>query len=115
VTDVDLGSLIGGALLAAAAVVLVAFPFLREPDLPPERDTLAHLTPLERRRLELAERRDRALAALKELELDHRAGKISDEDYRFLVGPLRQEAAAALRALEAEAGLGRKAGVPAAR
>ena len=55
---------------------------------------------LDRRRLELAEARDRALAALKELELDHRTGKVSDEDYRTLVGPLRREAAEALRALE---------------
>ena len=53
--------------------------------------------------LELAEERDRALAALKELEFDHRTGKVSDEDYRALVGPLRREAAAALRALEPRA------------
>jgi hypothetical protein len=45
------------------------------------------------------EERDRALAALKELEFDHRTGKVSDEDYRELVGPLRREAAAALSAL----------------
>jgi hypothetical protein len=37
---------------------------------------------------------------LKELEFDHRTGKISDGDYRELVGPLRREAAEALRALE---------------
>jgi hypothetical protein len=51
-------------------------------------------------RLALLEQRDRALAALKELEFDHRTGKISDADYRELVGPLRREAAAALRALD---------------
>ena len=51
------------------------------------------------RQLELAERRDRALAALKELEFDHRTGKVSDDDYRLLVGPLRREAADALRRL----------------
>ena len=33
-----------------------------------------------------AEERDRALAALKELEFDHRTGKVSDEDYREQVG-----------------------------
>ena len=59
---------------------------------------------VDRRRLELAEARDRALGALKELELDHRTGKVSDEDYRALVGPLRREAAEALRALEPRAG-----------
>ena len=35
---------------------------------------------------------------LKELEFDHRTGKVSDEDYRELVGPLRRRAADALRA-----------------
>jgi hypothetical protein len=58
---------------------------------------------LERRALELGEERDRALAALKELEFDHRTGKISDDDYRELVGPLRRQAAEALRALELRA------------
>jgi hypothetical protein len=91
-------ALLLGALLAAACVVVVALPYLREPEA--HRDVLEEPGELERRRLELAEARDRALAALKELELDHRTGKVSDEDYRELVGPLRREAAAALRALE---------------
>ena len=91
-------ALLLGALLAAAAVVLVALPYLREPQ--PASDAIDELGELERRQLELAEVRDRALSALKELELDHRAGKVSDEDYRSLVGPLRAEAAEALRALE---------------
>ena len=94
-------ALLLGALLAAACVVVVALPYLREPS--PERDALDDLGELERRRLELAEVRDRALAALKELELDHRTGRISDEDYRAVVGPLRREAAEALRALEPQA------------
>ena len=56
--------------------------------------------------MRLAEERDRALAALKELEFDHRTGKIGDDDYRALVGPLRREAAAALRALDRPARYG---------
>ena len=91
-------ALVLGALLAVACVVLVALPFLREPSA--ADDVLDEPGELERRQLELAEERDRALAALKELELDHRTGKVSDEDYRALVGPLRREAAEALRALE---------------
>jgi hypothetical protein len=91
-------ALVLGALLAVACVVFVARPFLREPE--PETDRLDELTPAERRGLELAEERDRALAALKELEFDHRTGKVSDEDYRAQVGPLRARARAALRALE---------------
>jgi hypothetical protein len=87
-----------GALLAVACVVAVALPFLRDPE--PRDDRLDEPDALERRRLELVEERDRALADLKELEFDHRTAKISDEDYRSLVGPLRRRAADALRALE---------------
>jgi hypothetical protein len=92
------------AMLAVVIVVFVARPFLREPS--PASDRLDELAPEARQRLALAEERDRALAALKELEFDHRTGKISDDDYRAQLGPLRRRAAEALRALEqrAEAG-----------
>ena len=89
-----------GALLAIACVVYVSRPFLREPAAVGDADLLYAPDAAERRRLSLAEERDRALAALKELEFDHRTGKVSDEDYRTMVGPLRREAADALRALE---------------
>ena len=94
-------ALVLGAVLAVLAVLLVARPFLREPA--PVEDRLAEPGELDRRRLELVEERDRALGALKELEFDHRTGKISDDDYRALVGPLRRAAAEALRALEPRA------------
>ncbi len=84
-----------GAVLAAGAILLVALPFLRDPA--PADDTLA--AP-DDELMRLIEDRDRALAALKELEFDHRTGKTGDADYRALVSPLRQEAAAALRALD---------------
>jgi hypothetical protein len=89
-----------GALLACACVLFVALPFLREPD--PVEDRLDEPGALEKRALELAEEKDRALSALKELEFDHRTGKITDEDYRRELGPLRQAAAAALKALDAQ-------------
>jgi len=92
-----------GVLLVVACVVVVALPFLRRPGLSAAEDRLGEPDALERRRLELAEERDRALSALKELEFDHRTGKVSDEDYRELVGPLRRRAAEALRALEPRA------------
>jgi hypothetical protein len=91
-------ALVLAALIAVGCVVVVALPFLREPE--PESDSLDELDERERRRLELLEARDRALAALKELEFDHRTGTVSDDDYRELVGPLRREAASALQALE---------------
>jgi hypothetical protein len=90
-----------GAVLAVVCVGLVALPFLREPRA--ADDTLVRPDALEQRRLALSEERDRALAALKELEFDHRTGKVSDDDYRELVGPLRRRAAEALRALDLRA------------
>jgi hypothetical protein len=87
--------------MAVLAVVFLAVPFLREPA--PASDRLDEPSELEQRRLELTEERDRSLAALKELEFDHRTGKVSDADYRELVGPLRRRAAQALRALEPRA------------
>jgi hypothetical protein len=94
-------ALIVGVALAIVCVALVALPFLREPAT--RDDRLVRPDELEQRRLALSEERDRALAALKELEFDHRTGKVSDEDYRSLVGPLRRRAAEALRALDLRA------------
>jgi len=86
------------ALFAVACVAFVARPFLSEPEAADDR--LAALTPADQARLRLVEQRDRALAALKELEFDHRTAKIADADYEQLVGPLRREAAEAMRALD---------------
>jgi hypothetical protein len=97
-------ALVLAAALAIAAVVLVALPYLREPA--PRDDRLAGPDAAEERRLRLVEERDRALSALKELEFDHRTGKLGDADYRELVGPLRRAAAAALRDLDRTARYG---------
>jgi hypothetical protein len=78
-----------GALLAAAVVVFVAIPFLRADDEAPIEEPAEEA-------LVAGEERDRALAELKELEFDHRTGKITDEDYRALVQPLRRRAAETL-------------------
>jgi len=83
------------ALMTVVVVVFVAQPFLRRSQQRHEREPREQLSP----RLTLLERRDRALAALKELEFDHRTGKVSDVDYRSLLGPLRREAAEALHSL----------------
>jgi hypothetical protein len=83
------------ALMAPGAVVFVAQPFLRQSKQRRELEPHDQISP----RLTLLERRDRALAALKELEFDHRTAKVSDADYRLLLGPLRREAAEALHSL----------------
>ena len=89
-------ALILGGLIAVAAVVIVALPFLRESG----AVALEETTPAGEQLLALLEGRDRALAALKELEFDHRTGKVDDTDYRALVGPLRRAAAEALQSLD---------------
>jgi hypothetical protein len=81
-------------LLAFACVVPVAWPLLRP------APAGAVLQPA---LLEALEERDRALAALRELEFDHRAGKILDDDYRELVRSLRLRAADALSRVEGDA------------
>ena len=93
-----LAAVVLAAILAAACVVFAARPFLREPVA--RDDALDDLSETERERLRLAEERDRALAALKELEFDHRTGKVSEADYREQVGRLRRQAASAIRELQ---------------
>ena len=98
-------ALVLAAALAVACVVAVALPFIREPE--PESDELDDLDDAERDRLALLEERDRALAALKELEFEHRTGTVSDEDYRAQLGPLRRDVASALQALSRDQEEGR--------
>jgi hypothetical protein len=85
-----------GALIAVVAVVIVALPFLRDTGEPELLDD-----PGSERILLLIEDRDHALAALKELEFDHRTGKVDDADYRASIGPLRRAAAEAIKTLDA--------------
>jgi hypothetical protein len=86
--------LLASALVVAAAVVLVARPFLSAGGA-----TTQPAKPLDDAGLALVEERDRTLAELRELEFDHRTGKVSDADYRASIGPLRRRAAAAVRAV----------------
>ena len=95
---VEAAALLLAAGLTIALVLFVARPFLRDPVSRADRSD--EDDPAAAERLSLLEERDRALAALKELEFDHRTGKVSDTDYRELLRPLRREAAEALRALE---------------
>jgi hypothetical protein len=85
-------------ILAVAATVgallYLARPLFGRAQVPP-----APADGLDAGRLELVEERDRAVAALRELEFDHRTGKITDFDYREQVGPLRRRVGDALKAL----------------
>jgi hypothetical protein len=90
-----LSILLAGAV-TVGALLYVALPLISRVELAP----VSRADDLAARRLELVEERDRALAALKELEFDHRTGKVSDVDYRELIGPLRRRAIETLRSLE---------------
>lgn len=94
----DVIALVLGALLAVACVVFAARPFLRsaaaDDRLVPARSEAAE------ERVRLLDERDRALGALKELEFDHRTGKVSDADYAAILPSLRRAAADAIRALD---------------
>jgi hypothetical protein len=78
--------------LAVGVVALVAWPLVRERGV--------EASPPDARRLALLERRDAALQALQELELDHQAGKLTDEDAERERQTLRDEAVATLAELE---------------
>jgi hypothetical protein len=96
--------IVAGLLIAALAVYLVIEPVLRGGAPAPARpvalfsDSDDEDDPVQRRR-------DRALAALKEIEFDRATGKLSDDDYERLRGRYTAEALEALRAAE-EAGRG---------
>ena len=60
-----------------------------------------HDSPIDARTAALEAARDAKLREIRDAELDHRTGKLSDDDYRALDATLRGEAATLLRDLEA--------------
>src|ERR1700692_1286167 len=86
-------------VLLGLVVVFVSGPLRRTPTSDAiARDLAADTTEPELRELEAA--RDAKLRELRDAELDHRTGKLSDEDYQELDGALRAEAIEILRALD---------------
>ncbi len=86
--------------IAAAALVIAALVFVAWPLVSPEVEPEPGLSDLARRRLAAAERRDEAYSALRELELEVRTGKITQEDAERERVRLRGQAAGALRELD---------------
>ena len=79
------------SIVALAAVAVVAWPFLREsgPDPQATGDDPA--------RRELQDDIERSMRAIREIEFDHRAGNLSDEDFQELDRAERARAAELLR------------------
>jgi hypothetical protein len=83
-------------LLVVVGVLFVATPLVRRAPAEEWRTASAE----QQRLVELRERRDAALLALRELELDHETGKLDEKDYATARSELRAEAVDALAALD---------------
>ena len=103
-------ALLLGFVLALVAVLLVLEPLLR-----PERVHAAAPVALfadsDDEDDPMLARRDRALAALKEIDFDRATGKLSDEDYAELKSRFTAEALEALKAVDAAQTAGTEASV----
>ena len=101
------GQIVAVLALAVPVAVLVLWPLLRSRGSAPATPRKGDET-----RLELGEERTAVYRALRELDFDHEAGHLADDDYRALRATYEARAAAALRALDA---LGGPATTPALR
>jgi hypothetical protein len=88
--------ILGLALVAVASVFVTAPLFRARGPAPPGR------APDERERWERQKRQ--ALAAIKEAELDHRMGKLSDDDLAAMRGRFEAQALEAMAVLEGRGG-----------
>jgi hypothetical protein len=86
-------------VLGAVLVLLVSF-FVASPLFRPQEPLGVDAEPGTRERWERQKRQ--ALAAIKEIELDHEMGKVSDEDLATMRGRFEAQALEAMAALERE-------------
>lgn len=86
-------------VILGLVVVFVTAPLRRLPG-PGETGPEAPVQTEEPEVLELEAARDAKLRELRDAELDHRTGKLSDEDYQAVDAALRAEAIEILRALD---------------
>jgi hypothetical protein len=93
VTPVSIAVLLFGLAVVLAVALFVAAPLFGTPEA-----LLAEGAPSERDRWEREKRQ--ALAAIKETELDHQMGKLSEEDYGRMRERFERQALDALAALE---------------
>jgi hypothetical protein len=84
-------------LLSVAVVAAVAWPLLRSGS---TTEQPAPADPVEDERREAREDLDRSLAAIREIETDHQAGHLSDEDFAALDAAERARAVEIIRRLD---------------
>ena len=95
-------ALVLGFVLALVAVLLVLDPVLR-PDRVETAAPVSLFSDSDDEEDPTLARRDRALAALKEIDFDRATGKLSDEDYETMKSRFTAEALDALKAVDAVA------------
>jgi hypothetical protein len=95
VTPVTIGVFVMGLTLILVIALFVAAPLFRAPE-----PAIAVEVPSDHDRWERQKRQ--ALAAIKEVELDHQMGKLSDEDFARMRERFERLALEALAALERE-------------
>lgn len=83
-------------LVTLGCLLFVVAPLVRSPS---AADVVPAVSEQQRARIGLRERRDGLYAALRELELEHRTGKLTDEDYVRSRDELRAEALQVLQQL----------------
>ncbi len=91
-----------GILLVVGVAALVAWPLLAP--VPASEIAPAGGSTSITERSELAAARDRALAAIREAELDHATGRLSDDDYAIIRAELEGAALSALARLDQRTG-----------
>ncbi|MDX6645960.1 MAG: hypothetical protein QOK40_1687 [Miltoncostaeaceae bacterium] len=82
------------ALVALVLIAVVGWPLIR----PAPGESSA--APPDEERGRLAEEVDRSLTAIREIDFDHRAGHLSDDDFATLDGAERARTAELLRRLD---------------
>jgi hypothetical protein len=105
---VGIGFGVGPAILVLAAGALIAVIALVWASLrtlggdAPLAEGLATAAAIREKVSNVAERKQRVLRALKDLELEHTLGKIDDEDYALISARYREQAKAILREMDVE-------------
>src|SRR5512142_946014 len=87
-------------LLALAVLLALAYPVLKTLREPASQSAPA-VSSAEEALQELLAQRDAAFQAIRDLQFDHQVGKITDEDLAVYEAALKQNAAEALRRLDA--------------
>lgn len=87
--------IIAAFILIAVGVLLFIFTPLFS-----TRDTITQITQRETRRRQMREESERVYEAIRELDFDHRMGKIGEDDYKDMRGRYQDQAVELMKSLD---------------